>query len=186
MVDKAEMDERLEQLNREWQCKYKELDDAWRRYLNNFAEETHREIAKVVGEGVATVIRDIETVDKIGRAIQAGFARLRAIDDLRTACGVDMRPDRTTSRPTTTSTGSILKSHRSGIAKTDPKEAYKVGFDAGYDCAITEARQIVGDLTDRLAEDRKKYRAELKTLQADIEQSQAKIEQQPDPPPRLN
>jgi hypothetical protein len=87
MVDKTDMDERLEHLDREWRRKYEEREEQWRRKYDErenqwrrFAERTHGEIAKVVGEGVATVVRDLKTADKVVRAIKAGFARLRAID----------------------------------------------------------------------------------------------------------
>ncbi len=80
MVDKTDMDERLERLDREWRRKYEEREEQWRRHLNDFPEKMHSAIAKVVGDAVASVVRDIETADKIGRAIRTGFARLRAID----------------------------------------------------------------------------------------------------------
>jgi glutamate formiminotransferase len=74
------IEEKFEQLDREWRRKYEELDNQWRRYLHDFAERISGEITKVVSYAVASAVRDLKTVNKICRAIRAGFAQLRAID----------------------------------------------------------------------------------------------------------
>jgi len=61
--------------------------------------------------------------------------------------------------------------------QNDLEEAYQTGFDDGYDRAMTETRQTVNELADQVAQDRKKYRAELKTQRAQIESHAAEIQQ---------
>jgi uncharacterized coiled-coil DUF342 family protein len=63
------------------------------------------------------------------------------------------------------------------MAQTDPKSVYQAGFEDGYDRAMTETRQTVNELTNRVEQDREEYRADLKTLRAKVDAHAAKIEQ---------
>jgi hypothetical protein len=74
------IEEKFEQLDSEWRRKYEERENQWKQHLHDFAERISGEITKVVSYAVASAVRDLETANKICRAIRAGFARLRAID----------------------------------------------------------------------------------------------------------
>ena len=108
----------------------------------------HREIAKVVGEAVATVVRDLETTDKVVCAIKAGLARVRARDAaaeaekatdpraqaviaaLKEACGVTPR----------------LATAQS----TNPKAAYLAGVLDGFRLSWAETQDDAEALIDAI------------------------------------
>jgi DNA anti-recombination protein RmuC len=102
MVGKTEMDERLEQLDREWQRKYEELDREWRSKMeemqHEMKEEMRREaetfarfvqlknraheLATMLWAAIKT-IRDRNTRTEVMNEVRAGFDRLEAGDQQR-------------------------------------------------------------------------------------------------------
>jgi hypothetical protein len=79
MVDKTDMDERFAQLDREWRRKYEALNEAWQRQHRELGDKMHA-VVGVVCDAIKISARDIETINKMGHAVQTGLARLCAID----------------------------------------------------------------------------------------------------------
>jgi hypothetical protein len=77
--DRTDMNERLEQLDREWRRRYEELENMRQRQLRDLGDKMYAVIT-VVCDAIKVGVHDVDTIMKMGRVVQNGLARLRAID----------------------------------------------------------------------------------------------------------
>jgi hypothetical protein len=69
--------------------KYEALNEAWLRRHREFGD-TMLAMAGVLCDAIKIGVRDVETIDQMGRTVQAGLARLHAIN---TAAEADRDPE---------------------------------------------------------------------------------------------
>jgi hypothetical protein len=74
----ADMDARLAQLDNEWRRKYEALESARQRQVRDLSDTVHALVA-ILCDAIRIAVRDTATVEKMGRVVRSGLARLDAI-----------------------------------------------------------------------------------------------------------
>jgi DNA-binding transcriptional regulator YbjK len=77
MVDKTEMDEKLEQLDREWRRRFEDRDAQWRNSSQELGARMCAMITLVCN--AMNLVDDANTADEMEHMVKTGLARLNAI-----------------------------------------------------------------------------------------------------------